>query len=257
LKGAAWQGELNRNEPEFMLYQLTKRLFRTCVPRAAQERLWKSNGLLNRMALTVKQRLERSARHNDIYDEGYYQKIDVDSSISAEVITESIKRDLDPQSVVDVGCGSGAFLLAFKRRGVGGVGLEHSEAAISMCTSRGLEVTPFDLESTDAVQAKGDVVVCFEVAEHLPMQFADRLVSTLTEAGRTVVFTAATPGQGGTDHVNEQPHEYWIEKFAARGFHLDVSTGERWRSNWQRRGVTGCYWRNVMVFRAVSASAAI
>ena len=33
-----------------------------------------------------------------------------------------------------------------------------------------------------------------------------------------VIFTAALPGQGGTHHVNEQPHEFWDELFRACGY---------------------------------------
>jgi hypothetical protein len=32
------------------------------------------------------------------------------------------------------------------------------------------------------------------------------------------VFSAAIPGQGGVNHINEQPPKYWVEKFWRRGF---------------------------------------
>ena len=34
----------------------------------------------------------------------------------------------------------------------------------------------------------------------------------------TVLFSAAHPGQGGDDHINEQPQSYWVSKFASRGY---------------------------------------
>lgn len=34
-------------------------------------------------------------------------------------------------------------------------------------------------------------------------------------------MTAATPGQGGTHHVNLQPREYWQENFKSRGYQYD------------------------------------
>jgi hypothetical protein len=62
-------------------------------------------------------------------------------------------------------------------------------------------------------------------------------------------MTAATPGQGGTEHVNEQPNEYWIEKFRHRGFALDRETTDRIRRDWARAETAGFYHSNLMIFR--------
>merc|ERR1719413_15496 len=51
---------------------------------------------------------------------------------------------------------------------------------------------------------KSDLVYSFEVAEHIPAKFHDRLVSILANAtGKWLVFSAARPGQGGTGHIAE------------------------------------------------------
>jgi hypothetical protein len=55
------------------------------------------------------------------------------------------------------------------------------------------------------------------VAEHLPPELGDALVAFLGGLGPRVLFTAAAPGQGGQGHINEQPREYWIDRFAACG----------------------------------------
>jgi hypothetical protein len=62
--------------------------------------------------------------------------------------------------------------------------------------------------------------VCCEVAEHRDARHADTFVENLTSASSTVFLTAAEVGQGGLNHVNEQPNSYWIEKFDHRGFAL-------------------------------------
>jgi hypothetical protein len=41
---------------------------------------------------------------------------------------------------------------------------------------------------------------------------------SLVAHSNLILFSAAVPGQGGEFHVNEQPYEYWREKFATRGF---------------------------------------
>lgn len=63
-----------------------------------------------------------------------------------------------------------------------------------------------------------DVCLCMEVAEHIEEKFSDRLVNVANKSSKNIIFTAATPGQRGVDHVNEKPHRWWIEKFENVGF---------------------------------------
>ena len=43
-------------------------------------------------------------------------------------------------------------------------------------------------------------------------------VEDLTKLSDIILFSGAIPGQGGTNHVNEQWHSYWIEKFLRFGY---------------------------------------
>ena len=107
----------------------------------------------------------------------------------------------------------------------------------------------FDLERYPLpTDLDGDVFVCTEVAEHLPASAADRLVDLVCLATRWVVFTAAPPGQGGVDHVNEQPREYWMEKFNARGFVEDTAMTEALRADWLGSPISDFIPANLMVF---------
>jgi len=65
-----------------------------------------------------------------------------------------------------------------------------------------------------------------------------------------VFFTAATPGQGGHGHVNEQAHDYWIAMFAQRGFHLDADSTSRLRDDLSGR-IRQIWWftKNAFIFR--------
>jgi predicted O-methyltransferase YrrM len=42
-----------------------------------------------------------------------------------------------------------------------------------------------------------------------------------------VAWTAAPPGQGGHDHINEQPPAYWMSKFAKHGLAPDLESTKR------------------------------
>jgi SAM-dependent methyltransferase len=189
-------------------------------------------------------------RHQETYDAEYYEFIESTAVYSQNPMANSIVRDLAPRTVLDLGCGTGALLEALRGRKVKVAGLEFSDAALAYCKKRRLRVRKFDIARHDLPRKlwRRDVALSFEVAEHLPPELADRFVETLTAASETVVFSAATPGQGGTDHVNEQPHEYWIDKMQALGFRMDEDLTRRWRDEW--RGCTAnWYHMNVMVFR--------
>lgn len=162
---------------------------------------------------------------------------------------ETLADMVQPESVIDVGCGPGIYLVPFKpaARVLGVDGAPEAGKALA----RGEFVTadfrqdwfPTSLISLggDAATAHEngtaltvkyapavfDLALCIEVAEHLPPDRADYLVSLLCQtATKAVFFSAAQPGQGGTLHLNEQPREYWLEKFRARGFDLHHRHGE-------------------------------
>lgn len=189
-------------------------------------------------------------RHQKLYSDDYYEFIESSSVWSRDVMADSIVRDLAPRSALDIGCGTGALLEALRARSVDVVGLEYSDAAMAICQKRGLAVRKFDIgrDRLPASLRGRDVAISFEVAEHLPEALADRFVELLAAASPTVVMSAATPGQGGTDHVNEQPHEYWIEKMIARGLEFDRDLTQSWRNEW-RSHTANWYFSNVMIFR--------
>ncbi len=120
-----------------------------------------------------------------------------------------------------------------------------------MCRTRGIDVRDFDLERDTYDEASAfDLAACLEVAEHLPPSAGDRLVALLCRAAKTVLFTAATPGQGGTDHINEQPLEYWVTRFRRQGFVLDSTETEGIRADWLAAGTAPWYHCNALIFRA-------
>jgi SAM-dependent methyltransferase len=190
--------------------------------------------------------------HDWVYDGSYYdESVDLPAVRSAEIISASVMRDFMPKSMADVGCGTGAMLQAFQANGCEIVGFEKSKAALQICLDRKLNVREFDLESdTLGSERQLDVVISMEVAEHLPQKVDDRYLDLLTNLAPVVVFTAAPPGQGGTDHINEQPPEYWREKFGRRNFSMDSEVTDRWKQEWKEsERVTHWYFANLMVFR--------
>ncbi len=188
------------------------------------------------------------APHDEVYDARYFEDaIDPAATAAAPMIVASLMRELGPASVVDVGCGTGAILLEFQARGVKVLGLERAPAAIEILKGRKIDFLPFDVERDCTIPFKADLVMSTEVAEHLPEALADRFVELLSRISDKLAFTAATPGQGGTDHLNEQPVEYWIEKFERKGLIFQEELTLRLRNEWRQAGIAHYYAENLIV----------
>ena len=192
--------------------------------------------------------------HDWIYNPYYYDMhVEGPAIRSAETIANSILNNFEVKSAIDVGCGTGALLEALRDRDCKEFGFEYSEAALNYCRARQLDVAKFDLERDVFTDNRTfDVAVSMEVAEHLPEIVSDRYVDLLTRLSRVIVFTAASPGQGGADHINEQPPSYWITKFQQRGFKHAKELSQRWSESWKASGdVESWYHQNLMIFRRV------
>jgi len=213
-----------------------RKMYRRLVPERI--RGWVRRGLRSAPALGAP------------YTAEYYSQLDEWQRTSYSVMAESIVRHFHPDWVVDAGCGTGGLLLALKQRGVRRcIGIELSQAARARAKLIGLEIHKGDLSRRCVLDARADLCICIEVAEHLPSSSADAMVENLTTGPRRLLFSGATPGQDGHLHLNEQPPEYWIEKFCAHGYNLDVAITTALRDEWQRAGVAPWYASNIMLFQ--------
>jgi hypothetical protein len=71
-----------------------------------------------------------------------------------------------------------------------------------------------DLEQPLQMEERFDLAISLEVAEHLSSARAPGFVEDLTHLSDVILFSAAIPGQGGTNHLNEQWLSYWVEQFS-------------------------------------------
>lgn len=184
-----------------------------------------------------------------IYDERFFRGTRRLESASAGSIADILYAHFQPRSVIDVGCGIGIYMEEFLRLGAEVIGYEGSAAALK--ESRLPEkIIIHDLSQPLRWQREYDLCICLEVAEHLFPEDADTLADTLSTASNNIVFTAATPGQGprSIGHVNEQPHDYWIEKFAARGFIIHPDN-ESIRAEMAEAGAVWWITKNLMIFK--------
>lgn len=158
----------------------------------------------------------------DTYGAEFYQAQVEGSLRSAQVVVPQILSLLpSTESVIDIGCGTGAWLSVFLTHGVetvygidgGSVPPEHFLIDPNDFLSH-LLTTPVELSK------KYDLVTSLEVAEHLEEENAEGFIQFLCDASDVAVFGAAIPGQGGHNHVNERWPSYWQALFQKKGYKL-------------------------------------
>jgi hypothetical protein len=137
---------------------------------------------------------------------------------TAKVVVPLLIDWYRPTSVLDLGCNIGAWLSVFRDNGVLDViGIDGDNMLDSLVIPKN-NFCSFDLTKPIQTYKPFDMVLCLEVAEHLEEQYADTLIDTAILHSDLIIWSAATKGQGGYNHVNEQPVEYWIEKFKQKGY---------------------------------------
>jgi SAM-dependent methyltransferase len=209
----------------------------------------RENGPLHDFAVQI---MKKVGDHDDIYSPKYYQTIvEPYSRKSVPQMAKSIVETFHPTSVIDIGCGSGALLVALRKLGVRRLlGLDCAEAGLDIARARGLDTRKFDIVTDPLLYPAGyDIAVSMETAEHLPKKAADRYVELLCSLAPVVIFTAAHPGQGGIGHLNEQPPEYWKGFFKAHGFQPLENVVSAWQPVWHSAGVADFYTNNLMIFK--------
>ena len=184
-----------------------------------------------------------------IYNDRYFTVEEAWTEPTAGAVVDVIVKEFRPASVADVGCGTAVYLRHFKERGVSIQGYEGSTAAIDRAQVPATSIQRCDLTKPLQVDRQYDLALCFEVAEHLPDAAADTLVGSMVSLAPVILFSAAQPGQGGVDHINEQPGSYWIAKYEAAGCRYDEPGTEKLRAAMTAADVAWWLKTNLMVFR--------
>ena len=164
------------------------------------------------------------------YTRDFFTRLEVGARRSAQRVVPLVLEYLKPASVIDVGCGLGAWLSAFGEHGVTDLwGVDGAHVREIDPTETEFRFTAHDLTRPLHVARHFDLAVSLEVAEHLPPECARSFVESLTRLGPVTLFSAAIPGQGGTDHRNEQWPDYWADHFTSMGYiAVDVLRSRLW-----------------------------
>ncbi len=181
-----------------------------------------------------------------MYSRSFYSDQASISQRSAETVLPIIIETVRPTSVVDVGCGAGTWLETAMSLGVSDVlGIDFGAAAHEALRIPPERFLQRDLTEPIDLGRSFDLAISLEVAEHLPERLSRQFVATMASLAPVVMFSAATPGQGGTGHVNEQWQSYWVERFADVGY---AASGLVRSIAWDDDSVAAHYAQNTLLF---------
>jgi len=155
----------------------------------------------------------------ELYDAGFFEGQRDDSLRSARGMVPLVLSIVRPRSVVDVGCGTGTWLSAFRENGIEDViGIDGDYVDRERLLIPRDRFISRNLNEPLVLDRTFDLAVSLEVAEHLPASVADRFVKSLCGLAPVILFSAAVPEQSGPGHINEQWPWYWHRRFETNGF---------------------------------------
>ncbi len=167
--------------------------------------------------------------HKNPYSPRFFENIREGSSASADAAVPVILKIHPARSVIDVGCGIGAWLKPFidlgvqRVVGIDGDYVDRAQLLIPLscfvsCNLDAPIVIP-ELNRKVGNTERFDLAISLEVGEHLPVERAASLVADLCALSNVVLFGAAIPFQGWQRaHINEQWQSYWTKRFAENGY---------------------------------------
>lgn len=168
-----------------------------------------------------------------LYTDDFYTASQDLSRASASKYASLLYEHYQPNSVVDVGCGRGAWLSAFEEVGASNlVGIDGDWNQQSNIINDRIQYYAQDLNQIIRLDQKFDLAISVEVAEHLLPESGFGFVESLTGLADVVVFGAAFVKQGGVGHINEIRHSEWADFFSSWGFEpFDIFRSRVWEDD--------------------------
>ena len=155
------------------------------------------------------------------YDNKFFEYTNSLATRSARYVLPAVLEHLHVKSVLDIGCGQGAWLAVWREQEIDDVmGIDGTYVDATRLLIPEERFIPADLSENFNIGRKFDLVQSLEVAEHLPASRASGFVADIVAHGDMVMFSAAPRGQGGDHHINEQDYDYWRSLFSKHGYEV-------------------------------------
>jgi hypothetical protein len=181
-----------------------------------------------------------------IYNQDFYNHQLAGSHTAASIILPILFKRWMPKTVIDVGGGVGTWCAAAMDCGVAeALTLDGDYVQLDQLRIPENHFRAHDLATRLPQNLASDLAICLEVAEHLSPDRAESFIAELAQLGEVVLFSAAIPYQGGSDHQNENWLEYWAKLFLRSNYvPVDFLRNEIWHD----RRIPFWYRQNLIVF---------
>jgi GT2 family glycosyltransferase len=135
-------------------------------------------------------------------------------------IADELIRQLNPRTVLDVGCAKGFLVESLRDRGVEAWGFDVSDYAISEVRP---DIRPFCWVGTPktSISKDYDLITCIEVCEHLTQPEAEEAIRQMTMHADTILFSSTPSDFNEPTHINVHPVIDWLRLFAQFSFSPD------------------------------------
>ena len=166
-------------------------------------------------------------------------------------VCDAIIKVFRPASVIDIGCGIGDYVKGFQERNLVSYGVEGSDNCLNYLVIHARSIIIHDLREPILVRSF-DLVVCFEVLEHIEPEYTNILVNNLTSLSDRILVSAAPPGQGGHYHVNCQHKQWWEDTFKEQGYSRVLDVENDIRNEWapvKHKKEMSAYYNNLLYFQ--------
>lgn len=161
---------------------------------------------------------------NDLCDKKYYELY---SGMAYEKgngweehfdkVAEHIVKEINPKTVLDVGCAEGFLVQALRKRGVEAYGIDISEYAIADAPDDVREYCKV-ASVTEPLKKNYDLIVSIEVLEHLSSDDLPMAMKNICEHSNDILFSSTSFDYDDETYINVKPIEKWVEFFFYQGF---------------------------------------
>lgn len=170
------------------------------------------------------------------YDEAYYKShcgANYERNNGWEEIfskyAEHIIKELNPDTVLDVGCAVGYLVESLRDRGIEAEGIDISDYAIANVRP---DMKPYCRvqDATIPIQKKYHLITCIEMMEHLPADKVPVAIENICKHADMIIFSSTPFDYDEQTHVSVHAPSYWVEQFAYNHFYHDVRYDCSWLS---------------------------
>lgn len=133
----------------------------------------------------------------------------------ANDVCRLFQKHFSPKSVIDVGCGTGEFVLWFQRNGVKAKGIEGTENCLPYLNFANADLEIRDITKWQKAKEQYDLVMCFMVVGRLPEQYWNIIAWNLASLAQT------TGNPKGVILTVVENEPLWTDCMKTAGFYLD------------------------------------